>query len=92
MLQRGQKFVYVLALAAITLLAFTTTADLLPHHHDNFNERICPICHPPLMGLQPTAVKLPSLTLHSWGTSIYVYRSVVVSLILNASPRAPPAA
>ena len=90
--QRTHKFVFVLAVAAIALLAFTTTADLLPHHHDNLNERVCPICHPPLIGLQAAAVELPSLTLHSWATSIYVYCSVVASPILCTSPRAPPAA
>jgi hypothetical protein len=92
MLRRAQKLVFALALAAIALLAFTTTADLLPHHHDNLNERVCPICHPPLMGLQPVALKLPSQDTHSWAIDIYAYRSIPASPILCASSRAPPAA
>jgi hypothetical protein len=92
MLRRVQKLVFVLALAAIALLAFSTTAELLPHHHDNINERVCPICHPPLMGLQPAALKLPSLSTRSWTVNISAYLSVVASPIRLASPRAPPAA
>jgi len=91
-LQRGQKFVFVLALAAIALLAFTTTADLLPHRHDNLNERVCPVCHPPLMGLQPVGLKLPSLSTHSWAINVYAYISALASPIRHSSPRAPPAA
>jgi len=90
MLQRGQKFVFVLALAAIALLAFTTTADLLPHHHDNLNERVCPTCHPPLMGLQPTALRLPSLTHVSWALKASSAISIVAPVILGPSSRAPP--
>lgn len=32
MRRRGQRFFFVLALAAIALLAVSATADLLPHH------------------------------------------------------------
>lgn len=93
MLHRTQKFVFLLAFAAIVLLAFATTADLLPHHHhDNLNERVCPICHPPIMGLQPEALKLPSLSKRSWAVHIPVYSSVITSSLRLASPRAPPAA
>ena len=90
MLQRSQKFIFVLALAAIALLAFTTTADLLPHHHDNLNERVCPICHPPLMGLQPTALRLPSLTDVSWALKAFSAISIITPVILCPSARAPP--
>jgi hypothetical protein len=89
---RSQKFVFILALAAIALLAFVSTAELLPHHHDNINESVCPICHPPLMGLQPAALNLPSLTTRSWAVHIPAYRSVVTSPLYQASPRGPPAA
>jgi hypothetical protein len=92
MLRRRKKFIFVLALAAIALLAITTTADLLPHHHNNFSERVCPICHPPLLGLQPAAVKLPSLAIYFWATNTNAYISVVASPILSSSPRAPPSA
>jgi hypothetical protein len=90
--RRTQNLTLILALAAITLLAFTTTIELLPHHHDNINERVCPVCHPPLMGLQPAALKLPSLSLRSWSVGISVYRSIPPSPIRDASPRGPPAA
>jgi hypothetical protein len=92
MLRRTQKFVFVLALAAIALLAFTTTADLLPHHHSNVSERACPICHPPLMGLQPAALKLPSLGTRSWAVNCFAYSAVIPRAIHQSSPRAPPAA
>jgi hypothetical protein len=72
MLQRAQKTVFVLALAAIALLAFSTTAELLPHHHDNINQSVCPICHPPLMGLQPGALDLPSLSKRTWAVNISI--------------------
>jgi len=92
MLQRAQKTVFVLALAAIALLAFSTTAELLPHHHDNINQSVCPICHPPLMGLQPGALDLPSLSKRTWAVNISIYLSVIISPISQASPRAPPVA
>jgi hypothetical protein len=91
-LRSTQKLVFVLALAAIALLAFSSTAELLPHHHDNINERVCPLCHPPLIGLQAASVRLPSLSNRSWAINISDYRGVFVTLVCNASPRAPPAA
>ena len=92
MQRRTQKIALVLALAAIALLAFTTTADLLPHHHDTINERVCPICHPPLMGFQPAVLKLPSQGTRSWAVKISTYLSMVASPIRHTSPRAPPSA
>jgi len=86
------KFALVLALAAIALLAFTTTADLLPHHHDNIDERVCPICHTPLMGLRPTALRLPSLTNFSSAVIATCSISVHAPFLLRPSSRAPPAA
>jgi hypothetical protein len=53
--------VFVQANSCRTVIAFTMTADPLPHHHDNFDERVRPICHPPSMGLCPTALRLPHL-------------------------------
>jgi hypothetical protein len=90
--KRSQKLVFVLALAAIALLAFTTTADLLPHGHGSLSERVCPICHPPLMGLQPTALTLPSLTDLSRAVVASSLISVHAPFILRASSRAPPVA
>jgi len=81
-----------MALAAIALVLFATTADLLPHRHDNVDERVCPICHPPLMGLKPVSLRLPSLSSQSWAFNISTYLSVSSSPICHASPRAPPAA
>ena len=92
MQRRTQNFAFVLALAAIALLGFTTTADLLPHHHDNADERVCPICHAPLMGLRPTALRLPSLTDLSWAVVSTSPISVHAPFLLRASSRAPPAA
>jgi len=89
--QQCQKLVFGLALVAIALVLFATTADVLPHRHDNVDERVCPICHPPLMGLQPVTLKLPSLSSHSWAVNILVYFSIVASPICHASSRAPPA-
>jgi hypothetical protein len=90
--QRRHKLVLFLAFAAIALVLFATTAEVLPHRHDNVDERVCPICHPPLMGLQPVALKLPSLSLRSWAVNISAYLSFVASPICHASPRAPPTA
>ena len=90
--QRGQKFVLGLALVAIALLAFATTAELLPHHHDNLSERVCPVCHPPLMGLQPGALRLPSLTNLFWAILATSSISVHTPFLLRSSSRAPPAA
>jgi hypothetical protein len=87
---RSQKFVFVLALAAIALLAFATTADLLPHRHDNLSERICPLCHPPLAGLRPAALKLPSLSDLSWAVKTSSLISFAAPVILGSSSRAPP--
>ena len=92
MTKRVQKFAFIVALAAIALLAFTTTADLLPHHHDNFNERVCPICHSPLMGFQPTALTLPSLTDLSCAVVASSLISVHAPFPIRASSRAPPVA
>jgi hypothetical protein len=92
MQHRTPKFVFVLALAAIALLAFTTTADLLPHHHDNVNERVCPVCHPPLMGVQPAALRLPSLTDLSWTVVTNSSISAHAPFLLRAPSRAPPTA
>jgi hypothetical protein len=92
MQHRTPKFVFVLAIAAIALLAFTTTADLLPHHHDNVNERVCPVCHPPLMGVRPAGLRLPSLTDLSWAIVPNSSISIRAPFLLRASSRAPPAA
>jgi hypothetical protein len=92
MSKRSQELVFVLVLAAIALLAFTTTAELLPHHHDNISERVCPLCHPPLMGLQPTALTLPSFTDLSYPVVAPSLTSVHAPFLLRASSRAPPAA
>jgi hypothetical protein len=89
---RGQKFVFVLALAATALLAFTSTAELLPHHHDNITERVCPVCHPPLMGLQPAALRLPSLTGLSWQIFAVSSLALLQPFLLRESSRSPPAA
>jgi hypothetical protein len=90
--QRRHKLALCLALVAIALVVFATTADLLPHRHDNFDERVCPICHPPLMGLRPTALKLPSLANFSWAIAPASSISVRAPFLLRASSRAPPAA
>jgi hypothetical protein len=90
MSQRTQKFTFILALAAIVLLAFTTTAELLPHQHDNLSERVCPVCHPPLMGLRPAGLRLPSLTDLSWAIVATFSISVHAPFLLRPSSRAPP--
>jgi hypothetical protein len=90
--QRRHKLVLFLALAAIALVLFATTADLLPHRHDNVDERVCPICHPPLMGLRPAALRIPSLTDLSWAVTPTSSISVRAPFLLRASSRAPPAA
>jgi hypothetical protein len=91
MFRRLQNLTVLVALAGIALLAFTTTVDLLPHQHRNL-ERICPVCHPPLMGLQATGLKLPSLTGFSWAIVATSLISVCSPFLLRASSRAPPAA
>ena len=90
--KRRQKLVLYLAFAAMALVLFATTADLLPHRHDNVDERICPICHPPLMGLRLTALRLPSLTDLSWAIVTASLISVHAPFLLRESSRAPPAA
>jgi hypothetical protein len=90
--QRRQKLVLFLAFAAIALVLFATTADLLPHRHDNVDERVCPICHPPLIGLRQTALRLPALTVLSWAVVTASSMSVHAPFLLRASSRAPPAA
>jgi hypothetical protein len=90
--QLRQKLALGLALVAIAIVLFATTADLLPHRHDNVDERVCPICHPPLMGLRPTALRLPSLTDLSWAVVTASSISVRAPFLLRASSRAPPAA
>jgi hypothetical protein len=90
--QRRQKLVLYLAFAAIALVLFATTADLLPHQHDNVDERVCPICHPPLMGLRPTALRLPSLTGLTWTVVTASSISARAPFLHRASSRAPPAA
>jgi hypothetical protein len=92
MLPRIRKFVFVLALGAVALLAFAATSDLLPHQHDNASERVCPLCHPPVAGLQPIGLKLPALSDLSWTVTISDYLSVPASSNRRASSRAPPAA
>jgi len=90
--QRLHIFVSFLVLAAIALVLFATTADLLPHRHNNVDERVCPICHPPMMGLRPTALRLPSLRHLSWAVVTGSTISVRAPFLLRASSRAPPAA
>jgi hypothetical protein len=90
MRRRTQKLAFLLALAAIALLAFSTTVELLPHNHDNISERVCPLCHPPLIGLQPATLKLPLQGTHSWLVDIYAYHSIPAAPIRFAFPRAPP--
>ncbi len=85
------KLASILALGAIALLVFATTADLLPHRHDDASERVCPLCHPPLAGMQPTELKLPSLSEHSWAVVISEYLSVFSTRVRLSPPRAPPA-
>lgn len=86
-----QKISVVLALAAIAVVLFGATAELLPHHHDNVTERVCPICHAPLIGLGVLALKLPSLTSLTWTVNSFRFLAFVSSPIRHTSPRAPPA-
>lgn len=81
-----------LSLAMIALLIFATTYAFPPHHHDNISERVCPICHPPMLGLQPTILTLPSLTDLSCAVVTFTSISAHAPLTLRASSRAPPAA
>jgi hypothetical protein len=89
---RRHKLVLYLAFAAMVLVLLATTANLLPHRHDNVDERVCPVCHPPLMGLRPMALKLPSLTNLSWALVPASSISARAPFLLRASSRAPPAA
>jgi hypothetical protein len=92
MLRYSRKLAFVLALGAIALLAFATTADLLPHQHEsNLSERVCPVCHPSVAGMQPAGLKLPALSDHSWIVIISEYLSVFSTPVRLAPPRAPPA-
>jgi hypothetical protein len=90
MLRRTRKLAFVLALGAIALLAFATTADLLPHQHDSVNERVCPLCHPQIAGMQPAELKLPELSNHSWIVVISDYFSVFSTPVRLSPARAPP--
>lgn len=92
MAERRHKLVLFLALVAIALVLFATTADLLPHRHDNVDERVCPICHPPILGLRPVALRLPLLSDLSWAIVTASSISVHSQFLLRASSRAPPAA
>jgi len=91
MLRGTRKLAFVLALGAIALLVFATTADLLPHQHDSVNERVCPLCHPQIAGLQPTELKLPALSDHSWTVIVSEYFSAFAAPVRLAPSRAPPA-
>jgi len=91
--QRGRKFVLGLAVVAIVFLMFAATAELVPHHHnDAKSERVCQICHAPIMGLQPAAISPPLQTDPPWvllsATSIFVH----APLLFRESCRAPPEA
>jgi hypothetical protein len=90
MLRRTRKLAFVLALGAIALLVFATTADLLPHQHDSVGERVCPLCHPPIAGMQPAELKLPSLSDLSWAVAISEYVSVITTPVRFSASRAPP--
>lgn len=91
MLRRSRKLVFFLVVGAIALLAFATTADLLPHQHDNSaSERVCPICHPQVTGMQPAELKLPALSDHCWTVTIPEYLSVFATPVRLSPSRAPP--
>jgi hypothetical protein len=91
MLRHSRKLAFVLVIGAIALLAFATTADLLPHQHDSVSERVCPLCHPSVAGMQPAELKLPSLSDHAWIIVIPEYFSVFSTPVRFFPPRAPPA-
>jgi hypothetical protein len=90
--QHRHKLILYLAFAAMALVLFATTADLLPHRHDNVDERVCPVCHPPLMGLRPMALRLPSLSDLAWALVPAFSISARAPFLLRASSRAPPTA
>jgi hypothetical protein len=91
MLRSTRKLAFLLVLGAIALLAFATTADLLPHQHDSgASERVCPVCHPSVAGMQPAELKLPSLSDQSWIVVIPEYFSVFSTPVRLSPSRAPP--
>jgi hypothetical protein len=75
----------------VALLVFATTADLLPHRHDNVDKRACTIRHLALIGLGPPALKLPLLTGVFWAIATSSSISVHSPFLLRVSFLAPPA-
>jgi hypothetical protein len=91
--QRGRKFVLGLAVVAIVFLMFAATAELVPHHHnDAQSERVCPICHAPIMGLQPAAISASLQISLPWLLLSVESISVHAPFLSRESCRAPPEA
>ena len=67
-------------------------ADLIPHRHDNVSERICPLCHPPLLGQRLAPLKLPLLMDLSWAISPVRSVTAFSPGLKRTSSRAPPSA
>jgi hypothetical protein len=85
-----RKWLAGLALLGVALVVFATTADLLPHRHDNNKESVCPLCHPPLLGLRLTSLRLPSLTGISWAIAPVLVCATLAPCVRLAPSRGPP--
>jgi hypothetical protein len=82
-----------LVATVVAVLAVATMALGIPHHHHDFSNRDCPVCHITHIAIHPAPipVEINRPDFEDWYTPAPESQSCGEPIFASASARAPPA-